>query len=302
MNIENPSILTRQLLVGMIKNLGVYKKSGHRAIHKPLLTLIALAHVQAGKGPKLLFPEIEQKLHELIKEFGNTSNTYSGTAHYPFWYLQNDGYWEVENAESLLPRKGKREPSLRTLRAANARAGFTQQAYSLLISKPDLIQEMANILLEEFPSTLRLDVILAVGLNGDFNIPASKRCPQFRDKVLRAYSYACVICGFDGRVWKNPVGLEAAHIRWVHFGGPNEVSNGLCLCSLHHKIFDLGVLTIDAKTLQLVVSGALNGLGSGVKELHLLHGSRIRTPPIENEAPLAAHLTWHRTQVFRSGV
>ncbi|WP_426087902.1 phosphorothioated DNA-binding restriction endonuclease [Janthinobacterium sp. PSPC1-1] len=296
-----PVALTRTAFVELVRNLNVYEKSGNRAVHKPLLTLLALAHVQAGKGPKLLFPEIESKLHDLIKEFGNTSVTSAGTAHYPFWYLQNDGYWEVERADVLPSRKGKGEPGLKTMRVSGARAGFTRQAYALLIEQPDLIQDLANVLLDAFPDTLRLDVILAVGLDGDFIVPASKRCGKFRDKVLRAYSYACVVCGFDGRMWKNSVGLEAAHIRWVHFGGPNHVSNGLCLCSLHHKIFDLGVLTIDSQSWQLVISGALNGLGPGVKALHDLHGSKIRTPPMEGDLPLAAHLEWHRKQVFRSG-
>jgi putative restriction endonuclease len=295
-----PVALTRTAFIELVRNLSVYEKAGNRAVHKPLLTLMALAHVQAGKGPKLLFPEIESRLHELIKEFGNTSITNAGTAHYPFWYLQNNGYWEVESADALLRRKGKGEPGLKTMRMSGARAGFTQQAYALLVEEPDLIQVLANVLLDEFPSTLRLDVILAVGLDGDFVVLASKRCAKIRDQVLRAYSYACVVCGFDGRMWKNPVGLEAAHIRWVHFGGPNQVSNGLCLCSLHHKIFDLGVLTIDSQSWQLVISSALNGLGSGVKALHELHGSKIRTPAMHGDFPLASHLEWHKKQVFRS--
>ncbi|GAA3773075.1 hypothetical protein GCM10022403_005280 [Streptomyces coacervatus] len=41
-----------------------------------------------------------------------------------------------------------------------------------------------------------------------------------------------------------PVGLEAAHVRWWACDGPDDVDNGLCLCSLHHKLFDKGVLGI----------------------------------------------------------
>ncbi|MBT3074843.1 HNH endonuclease [Streptomyces sp. COG21] len=41
---------------------------------------------------------------------------------------------------------------------------------------------------------------------------------------------------------RRPVGLEAAHVRWWSHDGPDEVDNGLCLCSLHHKLFDRGVL------------------------------------------------------------
>ncbi|CAN3984651.1 hypothetical protein KPATCC21470_7379 [Kitasatospora purpeofusca] len=31
-------------------------------------------------------------------------------------------------------------------------------------------------------------------------------------------------------------------MRWWSYDGPDEVDNGLCLCSLHHKLFDKGVL------------------------------------------------------------
>lgn len=65
-----------------------------------------------------------------------------------------------------------------------------------------------------------------------------------RELVLTAYEYRCAFCGYDGRIGTVPVGLEAAHVRWWAFGGPDDVENGLCLCSLHHKLFDKGVLGV----------------------------------------------------------
>jgi putative restriction endonuclease len=38
------------------------------------------------------------------------------------------------------------------------------------------------------------------------------------------------------------VGIEAAHIRWFNFGGPDELTNGLALCFRYHKHLDRGVL------------------------------------------------------------
>ncbi|CAM5703108.1 HNH nuclease domain-containing protein OS=Streptomyces fumanus OX=67302 GN=GCM10018772_60250 PE=4 SV=1 [Streptomyces fumanus] len=64
-------------------------------------------------------------------------------------------------------------------------------------------------------------------------------------RLLTAYEYRCTFCGYDGRIGAVPVGLEAAHVRWWALGGPDEVENGLCLCSLHHKLFDKGVLGVD---------------------------------------------------------
>ena len=97
--------LTRDKFLSSVEGMGVYQKDGQRAVHKPLLTLLALAHVQAGKGAMLVFPEIEAQLHSLINEFGTTGTSNAPKAHYPFWYLRNDGFWEVESAVELTRRK-----------------------------------------------------------------------------------------------------------------------------------------------------------------------------------------------------
>jgi hypothetical protein len=35
--------------------------------------------------------------------------------------------------------------------------------------------------------------------------------------------------------------------RWFAFDGPDTPDNGLALCSLHHKLFDLGALGLDQR-------------------------------------------------------
>ena len=59
---------------------------------------------------------------------------------------------------------------------------------------------------------------------------------------------------FDGQ----PIGLEAAHIKWHSVGGPPEVENGLALCVLHHKFFDSGLFTVLAD-LTILVGGLAVG-------------------------------------------
>jgi len=54
--------------------------------------------------------------------------------------------------------------------------------------------------------------------------------------------YQCAVCGFDGALGRNPVGIQAAQVRWHSQDGPDEVANGLALCALHHVLLDLGVL------------------------------------------------------------
>ncbi|MHB1445630.1 MAG: HNH endonuclease [Acidimicrobiales bacterium] len=71
--------------------------------------------------------------------------------------------------------------------------------------------------------------------------PVSKprrRDPAFREQVLLAYEYRCAFCGFDGQLGREAVAIDAAHVRWWAAAGPDDVANGLALCSLHHKLFD----------------------------------------------------------------
>jgi putative restriction endonuclease len=293
--------LTPDGFLKMIRNVGVFSRDGRRAVHKPLLLLLALARIQNEGIGKFQFSSVESKLRELIRTFGTTSNSNTPNAHYPFWYLRSDGFWEVVWNGELLTRGGtKKEPTVVALRENSVLGGFTDEVYELLQANPTLVVEVAQeIVSNAFPATLHMDILLAVGLDGDFSFPATKRDSRFRDYVLQAYSYSCAVCGFDGRLGAASVGVEAAHIRWVQFGGPNRVSNGIALCALHHKIFDMGGLSIDRDNWTLVVSKSLNGLSSTVQNLHHLHGSRIRLPSDTEDLPLRAHLTWHMQQVFR---
>jgi HNH endonuclease len=59
--------------------------------------------------------------------------------------------------------------------------------------------------------------------------------------VLTAYEYRCAVCGFDVRLGSVSIALDAAHIRWHQAGGADLEKNGLALCVLHHKTFDLGL-------------------------------------------------------------
>jgi len=95
-----------------------------------------------------------------------------------------------------------------------------------------------------------------------------RRC-RFAEEVLRAYAYQCAMCGFDGALGHYPVGIEAAHVRWHSQKGPDEITNALALCALHHALFDLGVLGITEER-QICVSSlyvARNEAGRAVDAL-----------------------------------
>jgi hypothetical protein len=67
------------------------------------------------------------------------------------------------------------------------------------------------------------------------------------------------------------MGIDAAHVRWFAFDGPDTLDNGLALCVLHHKLFDLGVLGLDPK-LRVQVSAALSARTPAGRAVYDLHG------------------------------
>ena len=65
---------------------------------------------------------------------------------------------------------------------------------------------------------------------------------KFRDMVLKNYHYKCAICGITEENL-----LEASHIIPVKYENTSgSKTNGICLCVLHHKMFDVGYICFDS--------------------------------------------------------
>ena len=206
-----------------------------------------------------------------LAEFGPSSAAKS--RHYPFWHLATDGHgalWDLSGPREVLKRPAGATPSLGELREHHIKAGFPSDIDEALRHIPGLLQAVASRTLETyFPATLHADIVATLGLELDganelregataaldyTTAVRRKRDPAFRDRVLRAYEYRCCVCGFDLRIGHTPAGLEAAHIQWHHVGGPDIEPNGLSLCALHHKLFDLGVFTVEPAEHRVVFS------------------------------------------------
>lgn len=296
--------LSRSDVIAAISRLQVYQRSGRRAVHKPLLLLLALKDIQNGGSGVLEFTKLEPELNALLREFGTTSVTSSAKAHYPFWYLKNDGLWFIEDVDQFTPRTGKGswgEPPVTMLRAKEAKGGLLSPVAVLLRKDPEFLREVASRIVElAFPETRRQDVLDAVGLDLTAEDLVVKRDAKFRRDVLREYSCTCSVCGYDGRLGPATIGVEAAHIKMVSAGGPNNISNGLALCSLHHKLFDAGAFTIDSSTLGVVVSAQFAGLSPVVAALldHPRISKHVITPARVESRPSAVFLAWHRNNLF----
>lgn len=288
--------MNRYELLERFANLGTWQGGGQRAPHKPLLILLALAEWQNGHQA-MRFEEAQTALTNLLRDFGPPRKAHH--PEFPFWRLQNDDVWEVTTS-SVVQLGADGGVSKGELLRVDATGRFTADIRSAFAADTSLIQALGQFILNtHFPESLHQDILEAIGLElTDSRAGGGRRDPNFRRLVLTAYEYRCAICGLQILLSGSPIALEAAHIKWHQAEGPSSIQNGLCLCSLHHKIFDLGAITLS-KELTIMVSDQAAGL-SGFHEHLLNHHKRlIKMPVHQSDFPSLEFIDWHHREVFR---
>lgn len=290
--------MTRDEIEQRFNSLQVWRRGTERAPHKPLLLLYALGHYSRGGERKIPYARVDEELRELLTEFGPTRSSYH--PEYPFWFLQSDGLWELDHLVDLQPRTGGSNPPRGELMAKNVHGGLPEPIFRTLRTDPHLLAELAHHLLDaHFPVSIHDDILSAIGLDLEaVRRRRRSRDPAFRGLVLTAYEHRCAVCGFELRLGRHDLGLEAAHIMWYQAGGPDVVQNGLALCVLHHKLFDRGAFTLAGDGM-VQVSELVHG-GSRFEEYLLrFHGGFIREPQSSRYLPESRYVDWHRKEVFR---
>jgi putative restriction endonuclease len=277
-----------------------WSRDGVRAPHKPLLLLYALGRFQADAEGELRYSVVEADLKQLLADYGPARGT---TPAYPFHHLANDEVWEVRTDRG----PGSPGTAVTELRASGATGRLAPDLRAALRREPSLLGRMARVLLDlHFPSSLHPDLCEAVGLELELaetdalTAPARRqRDRRMRELVLTAYEYQCAFCGYDGMIGTAPVALEAAHVRWWAYDGPDDVDNGLCLCSLHHKLFDKGVLGIGDNHRVLVSQHFVGRSPAARDHVTALAGRPLIGPQPGIRRVAATHRTWHTSQVFK---
>lgn len=107
------------------------------------------------------------------------------------------------------------------------------------------------------------------------------------------------MCRFDGKLGDTSVGLEAAHVRWHSQRGPDQLDNAVALCSLHHTLFDLGVLGLTAQR-RVRVCELYRARSESGRQLAALAGTTLVVPKKHVLVDIA-FIEWHARQVFKSG-
>ena len=294
---------TRDEVLTRLASLRQHQQGGQRSPHKPLLVLLALGHLHVYGTSELYWSNVETRLADLITEFGRSSKTSrTQSAAYPFTRLRSDNVWILDHDVPM---------DLVSPLTANQVVGrFEPSLESALVKDPDLIRSVARALVEEnFPATVAPDVLSAVGFDPDavlygthamrdrLGLGRRRRDPNWREAILRAWDRQCAFCGYDGQIGGATVGIDAAHVRWFAFDGPDSLNNGLALCVLHHKLFDRGVLGLD-ESLQIDISTGYTARTSAGRAIYELRGLPLK-PRRGSPLPALEHVKWHRCEVFK---
>lgn len=268
---------------------------------------LPFARFQHVGSSAVTYPELEQPVSDLINEFGPpvaSSTAAAQRAAMPFVHLERE-LWSVTSATGEpLPAS---TPERRSVLVGLGARGQLRPEVEAVLSIPAQLAAAAHLILDKHftPALARL-IVGSVGL--ELDAPAQvmegvrrRRSPAFAEAVRRAYAYQCAMCGFDGALGRTPVALEAAHVRWHSQGGPDDPDNGICLCELHHALFDLGVVGLSEDR-TVTVSPLYVARTEAGRAVDALKGTRLAQPRGSHPAVDIRYIRWHTLQVYKVGV
>jgi putative restriction endonuclease len=280
-----------------------------RAPHKPLLLLWLFGRFSAIGSTVATYAEAEEPVSALINEFGPRMASATAArrrAAMPFVHLERE-LWDLRDGAGaeIRPDAPERGAWL-TDRGA---VGRLRPDVEQLLADPGTLAAAARLLLDlHFTPGLSPMICDRVGLDlavlelaASMRIAPARRSlrrPGFAEEVLRAYAYQCAMCGFDGALGRNPVGIEAAHVRWHSQDGPDVMANGLALCALHHALFDLGALGLTPER-RIRVSGLYVARSHSGQAVDQLAGQALIAPRPDQPVVELEYISWHGRQVFK---
>ncbi len=302
--------MTRDELLAMLTRLRVAPVGGRRAPHKPLLLLWLFGRLAATGTSRASYLEAHEPVSRLISDFGPAMGSAPGARHraaMPFIHLERE-LWDLRDGAGREIGPGTSESGPRLLKAGAV--GQLRPPVETVLADGETLAAAARLLLDlHFTPALEPTICDQAGLDlialeaaGTGRRPGAlsrrPRASGFPEAVLRAYAYQCAMCGFDGKLGRNPVAIQAAHVHWHSRGGPDEVSNALALCALHHVLFDLGVVGITADR-RITVAQDYVATTSAGRSIDQLAGQ-----PILDVRPGQPHvdivyIDWHTIQVFK---
>lgn len=250
--------MTPDELMARLSGLRRAQIGGKRAPHKPLLLLWLFGRFAATGSARAAYAGAARPVSQLINDFGPPVKSPAQErqrAAMPFVHLERD-LWDLRDrhGKEIAPDVPERARWL----LDHATVGQLRPDVTAVLADRATLAAAARLLLDQhFTPVLSEMICASVGLDlpvleapqGAQAGPRRPRASGFAEEVLRAYAYQCAMCGFDGRLGRNPVAIQAAHVRWHSQDGPDNLANAVALCSLHHALFDCGVLGLSSDLL-----------------------------------------------------
>lgn len=257
------------------------------APNKPLLLLYLISNLYNNNSSLTNWATVNKELGEVLMNYGNKGNVLD-----PFFRLRTDKLFEVpaiDKSNFTNPQEGG---FIAYLNRENPE-GFLPKEFEIFLLQADNMSKVIGIILHKyFPMTIHDMVLTDLNLPYTYHLPVMPRSEIRRERafsktVLSKYKYRCLFCDYYGVLNKKNVGIDAAHIVMHSRGGSNSIDNGLSLCSLCHRLFDRGALSLD---------GGFNILVSPFYEGKL--NVKINEPIVNPTANMLIHVNWHRREIF----
>jgi putative restriction endonuclease len=301
--------MRREELLARLAGLRQASAGRTRVPHKPLLLLWLFGQFAATGTTAVTYEQAEAPVSDLINDFGPPVASTAAArqrAAMPFVHLERE-LWDLRDAGGR--ELGPDSPERRGWLLQRGAAGRLRPEVERLLADPATLAACARLLLDRhFTPTLAELICAAVDLDiaaldlaestAPGHVAPRQRRRGFAEEVLRAYAYQCAMCGFDGALGRHPVALEAAHVRWHSHDGPDELDNALALCSLHHALFDLGVLGITEDR-RIRVSSLYVARNQAGQAVDALAGRPLLAPRPRQPAVDVIFISWHHLQVFK---
>ncbi len=283
--------------VAKVRSTRQFSDGDRRAPYKPLLLLWAIGRLAAGHPARVSFCDAEEELTRLMEghRLGETLRV-----SYPFVYLgTNRDLWRVEAADgSDIAAMPQRVRESRPFLLGEA-TGELAPDFVVALENPRVRSRVVNTLLDmEFPESLHAELLEEVGLGHLVAPRPPQRDPRFRRIVLLAYEHRCAFCGFDGILRNSPVAIDAAHVQMRSHRGPDHITNGVALCTFHHRLFDQGALGLDSDRRILVSQHMIVRAREANNALMRLAGMPMLEPQRGYEPPAIPHVKWHYRNLF----
>ena len=143
----------------------------------------------------------------------------------------------------------------------------------------------------------QLEPTLPVGATDKFAITRVRLVQNFfRNAVFVSYEHQCAICNLSLVEL-----LTASHIvPWSHDATRRaDPRNGLCLCALHDRAFDRGMITLDGHFRVCISSRLKRQPPNRMQQVTLVEWENTQMTMPKRFAPDPAAIAYHREHIFK---